>query len=125
MLMKMRSKMQKANNQKGFTLVELMVVVVILGVLVAIAVPIYNNVSADAKTKACLSNMRIIVGAGESFKAASATNAYPADIAALVSGGYLKSAPICKEGTTAYTYTQATNTVVCPNVGTHATHVLP
>ena len=59
MLMKMRSKMQ---NEKGFTLVELMVVVVILGILVAIAIPVYNNVQAKAEKGACHANLRTIDG---------------------------------------------------------------
>lgn len=60
MLMKMRSRMQ---NQKGFTLVELMVVVVILGILVAIAVPIYNNVTLRAEQAAYDATERTIQGA--------------------------------------------------------------
>ena len=71
MLMKMRSKMQ---NQKGFTLVELMVVVVILGILVAIAVPIYNNVTANAEKNACWANQRSIEGAWMIFQADKASN---------------------------------------------------
>lgn len=49
-------------NKKGFTLVELMIVVVILGILVAIAVPIYSMVTRNAEKKTCQSNMRMIVG---------------------------------------------------------------
>ncbi len=50
-------------NQKGFTLVELMVVVVIIGVLVAIAIPIFNQVSARAQAQACQADQRILEGA--------------------------------------------------------------
>ncbi len=50
-------------NKKGFTLVELMIVVVILGILVAIAVPIYSAVRENAERRTCQSNMRMIVGA--------------------------------------------------------------
>jgi len=91
MLMKMRSKMQ---NQKGFTLVELMVVVVILGVLVAIAVPVYNSAATNAKEKACASNIRIIEGAIEMAKANGVADA---DIttASLGSGNYIKEWPDC------------------------------
>ena len=41
--------MFKLLNKKGFTLVELMIVVVILGILVAIAVPIYSLVTKNAQ----------------------------------------------------------------------------
>lgn len=63
MLMKMRSRMSKHNNQKGFTLVELMVVVVIIGILVAIAVPVYNSVTEKAELSAMEANLRTIDGA--------------------------------------------------------------
>ena len=48
------------NSKKGFTLVELMIVVVIMAILVAVAVPIYNAVTTNAKKKTCAANCKII-----------------------------------------------------------------
>ncbi len=40
------------NNQKGFTLIEIIAVLILLGILAAVAVPKYVNLQADAKNKA-------------------------------------------------------------------------
>ena len=48
-------------SKKGFTLVELMIVVVIMAILVAVAVPIYSAVTANARKKTCIGNQRNIV----------------------------------------------------------------
>ncbi|MBN2852261.1 MAG: prepilin-type N-terminal cleavage/methylation domain-containing protein [Clostridia bacterium] len=93
-------------NQKGFTLVELMVVVAILGVLVAIAIPVYNNVTNNAKIAACKASVRTINGAIEVYHAA--TGSYPTDIATDLVPGYLKELPVCPFGTA---YTIVSNSV--------------
>lgn len=62
------SKMLK--NRKGFTLVELMVVVTIIGILAAIAVPMYNNVTTGASQRAHDANLRTLDGAVDQYRAA-------------------------------------------------------
>ena len=65
-------------SKKGFTLVELMVVVVIIGILTAIAVPVYNSVTTNAEKSAVEANLRTIDGAIMQYYASGNTDALTA-----------------------------------------------
>ena len=56
MLSKMRSRLQK--DESGFTLIELMVVVLIIAILVAIAVPTFLNQRQNAQNRSAQSDLR-------------------------------------------------------------------
>jgi type IV pilus assembly protein PilA len=60
---------RQKKNQKGFTLVELMIVVAIIGILAAIAIPQFTKYRARAQNSAALSDARNIRTDMEGFMA--------------------------------------------------------
>ena len=100
---------------KGFTLIELIMVIVILGILAAVAIPKFVNLSAQANESACKSNQGAIESACAIYYASRAASGEVATFPTLGTESYLFAAgvaPTCPAGGT-YTYDNTTGTVAC------------
>ena len=107
MLMNIRKSMR---GQKGFTLVELMVVIAIIGVLAAIAVPMFTDSTDSAKAARVQADLRTVESALQLYYADNGS--YPATgwqaLANALTGEskkYMKTMPSAPSGYSAYTYT--------------------
>lgn len=72
-------------KQTGFTIVELLIVIVIIGILAAIGFVSYSNATKKARDTERASDVKAIAAKAEEYYASDATNAgnYPADCTAL------------------------------------------
>jgi len=103
---------KKGNS--GFTAVELMVVIVVLGILMAIAAPKVTGTIDQAKVKACDANRLMLQNAVDRYAVdhmdASGNYAYPQSLSDLV-GKYIEALPKCP--VTGNDYTYENHTVTC------------
>ena len=66
--------MKKVNENKGFTLAELLIVVAIIGVLVAVSIPVFNNELEKSREAADLGNLRTAYAVGSTYLLAHPEN---------------------------------------------------
>ncbi len=95
------------NNQKGFTLIELMIVVAIIGILATFALPAYTKYQARAKVTAGIAEVSALKVAYEDV-----TNAGSADPTLAVVGGGLTATQNCTLGVTG-TVASGAGTITC------------
>ena len=85
-------------NKRGFTLVEIMIVVAIIGLLAAIAVPSFINARVRSIANACVNNLRQIDAAKDQY-ALDNSNTAPSQLSDLVgTNAYIKATPVCRGG---------------------------
>jgi prepilin-type N-terminal cleavage/methylation domain-containing protein len=119
-------------SRRGFTLIEIMIVVLIIAVLLAIAIPNFMKARDTSRAKACVSNLRQI----DTAKMQWAMDSIPPKIGTDTPGAtdlyptYVKVKPTCPAGGE-YTINAVDTNPTCPNADKYldsngvSTHALP
>ncbi|MFZ4395233.1 MAG: type II secretion system protein [Kiritimatiellia bacterium] len=112
-------------QNKGFTLVEIMIVVAIIALLAAIAIPSFMKSRQDSRRSACVNNLRLIDHAKQQVATASQTmtdSSTPdwSDIKPYIKGNAI---PLCRDAGT-YVINVMTSNPTCSQSGGTFLHVM-
>jgi prepilin-type N-terminal cleavage/methylation domain-containing protein len=112
--------------KQGFTLVEIMIVVAIIGLLAAIAIPNFMKSRETSRKNACINNLRQIDGAKEQLaiekNLGEGATASEDDVKEYIKGGKI---PTCPAGAAAYTIGSIGVLPTCAYDKEGYEHVLP
>jgi prepilin-type N-terminal cleavage/methylation domain-containing protein len=113
--------MRKNNQRRAFTLVEIMIVVLIIGILLAIAVPNFVKARESARVKTCIAQLRRIEASKEQWAMENKKSGTDTPVQADLATDYMKGWSECPAGGT-YTIN---NVATAPTCSVGGTHVIP
>ena len=114
----MRRKQEQ--QKRGFTLVEIMIVVLIIGILMSIAVPNFIKARTNSQKSTCIANLKKIESSKDQWAMETGQPSTATPTSAQLSPNYLKTWPTCPTSGV-YTIGDMATRPVCNQTG----HVLP